>query len=281
LRALITLVRTKLFICIEAGALAWNYTDTFVEALHLAGEYPSKFVNLQINDSRNDSFPSTIHTGVSDISKIGQFVQWNGLRELHTWPNGNGANDIRGTEGFFFRPNLKKGDNLTAFVDDIQRSIDLVYKATVSPLGLTGFRYGIDNCTFESAFTNPENARWGSWCPDGMFYLGPTQLKEIPVFGSKPHFLDGDPLLLDSVVGLKPDRAKHDTVIDVEPNTGANLNFARQLQINVQVNRTKERNALEFPMTELTKVVGYNKSTVLYYPVVYINEVTNTRTVKL
>ncbi len=28
--------------------------------------------------------------------------------------------------------------------------------------------------TFE--FTNPEMlAAWGSWCPDGMFFLGPTQ----------------------------------------------------------------------------------------------------------
>ena len=275
LRALITTSGAKLYTCQKARALAWNYTDSFLKELHFAHQYPSKFVNLQVNNSINDSYISTIHTGVKDIAKIGEFEQWDGLKKLHTWPNGDltGANYIRGTEGFFFRPNLKRGENLTAFVDDIQRSIDLVYQKEVHPLGLTGFRYGIDNKTFLSAFSEPQNARWGSWCPDGMFYLGPTQAKEIPVFGSKPHFLDGDPLLMDSVKGLRQNRTKHDTVIDVEPNTGANLNFARQLQINVQVNKTEKMSALEFPMHELNNIHGYKNSGVLYYPVVYIDEV--------
>ena len=220
---------------------------------------------MQVNNSADDRNPSIIHTGVKDVSKVGQFVQWNGRKELTIWPNKTGANDINGTEGFFFRPNLVEGEGLTAFVDDIQRSIDLVYLQHVKPLGLKAFRYGIDNRTFKSAFTEPENARWRSWCPDGLFYLGPTQPKEIPVFGSKPHFLDGDPLLLDSVTGLGPNRSKHDTVIDVEPTTGANLNFRRQLQINVQVNKTV--------MTETTEIKGYNNSGVLYYPVLYIDEV--------
>ena len=268
LRAAISATGAKLFICQEASNLAWSYTDPFLEFLYDADLYPSMFVNLQVNNSINDSYPSIIRTGVKDISKIGQFVQWNNLTILHTWPNdGNetGANDINGTEGFFFRPNLKKGDSLTAFVDDIQRSIDLKYVGTVNPLGLKALRYGIDNRTFKSAFDEPENARWGSWCPDGLIYLGPTQLKEVPVFGSKPHFLDGDELLLESVEGLKPDRVKHDTVIDVEPNTGANINFARQLQINVQVSKTA--------MHETSEIVGFNGTGVLYYPVLYVNEV--------
>ena len=275
LRLIITATSAKLFVCQEAGALAWNYTDSLVQALHLAGKYPSKYVHLQINNFTNDSQPSIIHNGVQNISRNGEFVQWDGLRKLTTWPNGDetGANDIRGTEGFFFRPNLQEGDGLEVFVDDIQRSIDLVYLGNVKPLGVAGLRYGIDNDTFKSAFSEPKNARWGSWCPDGLFYLGPTQLKEIPVFGSKPHFLDGDPMLLESIIGLEPNRSEHDTVIDVEPTTGANLNFRRQLQINVQVNKTKSRPFFEIPMHETSEIVGFNGTGTLYYPVVYIDEV--------
>lgn len=274
LRLIITTTGAKLFICQEAGALAWNYTDSLVQALHLAGKYPSKYVHLQMNNFTNDTLPSIIRNGVQNISRNGEFVQWDGLRKLTTWPNGDetGANDIRGTEGFFFRPNLREGDGLEVFVDDIQRSIDLVYLGKVEPLGINGFRYGIDNATFKSAFSEPKNARWGSWCPDGLFYLGPTQLKEIPVFGSKPHFLDGDALLLGSVMGLEPNRSEHDTVVDVEPTTGANLNFRRQLQINVQVNRTKKLPFYEIPMHETSEIVGYNGTGTLYYPVVYIDE---------
>ena len=221
-----------------------------------------------MNDSVEDRKESIIHTGEMDITKIGQFVQWDGLRKLNIWRNENGANNINGTEGFFFRPHLNEGDNLTVFVDDIKRSIDIVYTGKVSQLGIPAFRYGIDNKTFKSAHSEPENSRWGSWCPDGLFYLGPTQPKEIPVYGSKPHFLDGDPKLLESVIGLKPDREKHDTITDIEPITGANLNFRRQLQINVQVNKTSH-----LFMRETSKIMGFNGTDSLYFPVLYINEV--------
>lgn len=273
LRQVINATRAQLYICQEASALAWNYTDDLLVFLHTLGQYPYPYVNIQVNDSIYDRNLSIIHTGVKSISKIGQFKQWNGLEELDIWENNTGANSINGTEGLFFRPNLKKGDKLTTFIDDIERSMDLVYTGEVKPLGLTAFRYGVDNRTFMSAFSEPENARWGSWCPDGMFYLGPTQPKEIPVFGSKPHFLDGDPLLLDSVIGLEPIRAEHDIIVDIEPNTGANVNFVKQLQINLQVNRTEELPDNQFPMYELYDIEGYNGTDTLYYPVLYVKEV--------
>ena len=40
---------------------------------------------------------------------------------------------------------------------------------------------------------------------------------EVPAFASKPHFLDGDPSLLQDVKGLHPNRTKHDIVVDIEP----------------------------------------------------------------
>ena len=43
----------------------------------------------------------------------------------------------------------------------------------------------------------------------------------VPVYGSKPHFLDGDPSLTKNVIGMHPVRSKHDTVVDVEPVSNA------------------------------------------------------------
>ena len=264
----------KLSIHQNVTALAWGYSDSFIKDLHMIPhQLPVKSISIQINNSIADHKISTINTGVSNISQVGQYIQWDGNKTLDIWFSQE-ANQIRGTEGFFFKPNLQETDNLTAFVDDVMRSFDLVYQGRVNHLGLEAFRYGINNNTFKSAFTYHKNGEYGSWCPDGMFFLGPTQvIKETPVFGSKPHFLDADPLLLDSVVGLSPDRNKHDTVIDVEPTTGANIFFRRQLQVNVQVNRTEKTWRIFNFFKDLNNLKGYNGSDVLYMPVLYICEV--------
>ena len=154
------------------------------------------------------------------------------------WPNGMGANDINGTEGFFFHPFLREGEEIDIFVDDIYRSLRLKHVDTINLMGIEAFRFTLINSTFQSAFMNPENARWGSWNPDGMFYLGPTQDPVVPVFGSKPHFLDGDPALMEKVDGLRPNRELHESYLDVQPIIGANVQVGIKLQVNVQVNHS-------------------------------------------
>ena len=237
----------KLYICQNATNLVWNYTDPLVKKLHsnvllkaFNLNYPQDYVSIQHNNSVNDSRPSFIYTGTEDISRIGQFHQWDGhdARNLSIWP-GRSANIINGTEGLFFHPNLQEGDTLYAFVDDVVRSFELVNTGQVTHLGVQALRFELTNSTFQNATTNSANARWGSWCPNGLIFLGPIQYPTVPVFGSKPRFLDADPRLRDKVQGLpSPDRALHDTTIDVEPVTGANVGFKRLLQVNVQVNQT-------------------------------------------
>lgn len=203
--------------------------------------FPRTFVNIQVNNSVNDSFPSTIKTGVGNIQDIGLFEQWKGnVGSVDIWPNGMGANDVNGTEGLVFHPFLSEDETLEVFSDDAFRTIQLVHTDTLELNGIRVFRYEIDNSTFESAFTNPNNVRWGSWNPDGLFFLGPTQDPVVPIFGSKPHFLDGDPVLREKVSGLAPDREIHESALHFEPLTGANVQFSIKIQINAQVNQTSQ-----------------------------------------
>ena len=248
MNAIFAATGAQLHICQPATALAWNYTDPLVHELHTNGtlillglNYPRDYVSIQANNSMNDSDPSIIRTGVDDINALGQYLQWNGYNgSLDIWP-GETANEINGTEGLFFHPSLKEGEPLQAFKDDVVRTFDLVYSGKVDHLGLEAFRYTLANNTFESAFTNPDNARWGSWCPDGLIYLGPTQWPVVPIFGSKPRFLDGDPLLREQFEGVpEPNRAVDDTLVDVEPITGVLVNLRQQLQVNIQVNRSED-----------------------------------------
>ena len=238
----------RLFMCQPPTALAFEFTDELIQelstnfALRVAGQnLPTPSVSINGNNSAGNALPSIIHTGVGDLESIGQYLQWQGNNgTLNVWPNGMGANDINGTEGLVFGSFLEPGQELEIFVDDTMRTLQLDYTGTVNDGGLEGYRYMLANSTFESAFTNPANARWGSWCPDGMFFLGPVQEPEVPVFGSKPHFLDGDPVLREGVEGLQPDRQLHESLVDVEPLTGANLMLNLQLQINAQVNQSDD-----------------------------------------
>lgn len=248
LRSIFSGANARLYTCQEATPLAWNYTDDLIQSLNRNTllrltdmNYPRTFVNIQLNNSINDSLPSIINTGVKDTQSIGQFLQWKGnLESLDIWPNGMGANDINGTEGLVFHPFLSEGEALEVFSDDTFRTIRLVHTDTLELSGIRVFRYKVDNSTFESAFRNPDNVKWGSWNPDGLFYLGPTQDPVVPVFGSKPHFLDGDPVLREKVGGLNPDRGLHESALHIDPLTGANVQFGIQIQINAQVNQSAE-----------------------------------------
>ena len=239
-------VDANLYMCEEATPLAWNFTNDLLQELHtnlilrVSGmALPRNWIAIQLNNSINDSKPSIIRTGVGDINRIGEFEQWNGNRRLDIWP-GETANEINGTEGLIFHPFLERGEGLETFVDDAVRSFPLEYKRRVRPLGLEAFRYQTPPSEYESAFTNAANARWGSWNPDGLLYAGVTQYPVVPVFGSKPHFLDGADELFEKVEGLHPDRDLHETTVDVEPITGANVQVRKLLQINMQVNRTDD-----------------------------------------
>ena len=179
---------------------------------------------------------NTIHTGVGNISRIAEFLEWDGHTQyLNTWTNPE-ANLIRGTEGIFFRPNLKYGDPLILFVGDLKRAFELQNMAVMDHLGLETLRYTFHPSIFKGAFEEADNAVWNSWCPNGLFYLGPIKKPELPLYGSKPHFLDGDDSLLEGVEGLQPSRENHDSHIDVEPNIGVNVDFSVKLQLNIRVN---------------------------------------------
>ena len=177
--------KAKLYVCVPATDLIFHYSDSLVKKLYsdrvlkgMGQSLPLDHISLQQNNSINDTYLSIIHTGIDDTALTGQFVQWDGREELDLWP-GKTANGINGTEGLIFKPLLEEGEDLEAFVDDVYRSFPLVYINTSSVLGLDVFRYELPNTVFQSAYQNPANARWGSWCPNGLFYLGAVQVRAM------------------------------------------------------------------------------------------------------
>ena len=96
-------------------------------------------------------------------------------------------------------------------------------------------RYGVQNKDSLNATENPSEAwQYNQFGPSGLQNL--TTVATLPLFLSKPHFLDADSSLLEAVVGLSPNREIHDTTLDIEPNTGALCRVSNRAQVIYQMN---------------------------------------------
>lgn len=56
-----------------------------------------------------------------------------------------------------------------------------------------------------------------------------------PLFVSYPHFYLADPVYVNAVTGIHPNKTKHEMYIALEPSSGIPLDARAQLQINLFV----------------------------------------------
>ena len=66
-------------------------------------------------------------------------------------------------------------------------------------------------------------------CLDGLFNTQGCQ--GAPAFGSGPHFLYGDPSLVQGIEGLQPDSEKHSTFLNIEPLSGVAFQAHKRIQV--------------------------------------------------
>lgn len=87
----------------------------------------------------------------------------------------------------------------------------------------------------------PENKCFcGSKCyPSGVTDVSRCRLG-APLFTSLPHFYQADPYYLNLVEGMQPNKSLHESYVILEPKTGATLEFAARLQINMLVEPVKD-----------------------------------------
>ncbi len=168
----------------------------------------------------------TVNTGKTDISKVYEITKYDGESIITMWQEDE---LVQGTGGTQFCPGISKSDNLFVFVSDLLRSVELLYTNTTSKYNIELLRYELSENTFGTNTNYYQPIK-------GLANV--TLIQGIPVFFSKPHFLDGDNYLINSINGLNPNKLHHDTYLDVEPMTGAVMNAAERFQINLMVNKT-------------------------------------------
>jgi len=147
----------------------------------------------------------------------------------------------RGTDGFIYPKNLDKRDKVYIYNRDLCRSLPFEFqKEIVNSNGIPGFRFIPASNAFDTPEENPDNACYcnnpNGECntPSGVFNVSACQFGS-PVMLSWPHFFQADQNLLNTVEGLNPSAAKHQTYVDVQPKLGSGLGGKIRSQINIQM----------------------------------------------
>ena len=241
--------KEKFLITRSVREILWGYHDPLLSKLKnsILNRFlniPSDIVQLQANGS-DELLPTIIATGVGNLTNLNQYKMWENQTSLDKWGS-KAARRLYGTDGHLFHPNISRTENITAFIDQIYRSGYFSYQRDIDVFGLNCYQYGIPYEEMANSTVNPLNEGFYSFGPSGLFNFSVYAPFNLPIFISKPHFLDADPVVFRNIIGLVPNRSKHDSYVNVEPLTGFVLGAAKQLQFNIKLNRSETQKEMKY-----------------------------------
>lgn len=162
--------------------------------------------------------------------------------ETHIRPENTVCNRIKGsTEGELFPTHIDKHAVFRIYRKSLCRPVPIVFKQEVLENGLNAYLYNIPDNFLDPPDQNPDNACYcrnkDKCLKKGLSDLTPCYYK-IPAAMSLPHFLNGDPSLVEDIDGINPDPEKHSTRVIVEPTTGVLMKVNSKMQINLVIHPT-------------------------------------------
>ncbi|XP_072040615.1 scavenger receptor class B member 1-like isoform X2 [Amphiura filiformis] len=246
----------------------WGYEDAYLLLFDelFPGQIPTTIFGLFAGTNYTAGKPWVLKTGEKDIKDVGQVVSWNGLTELDFWGT-EWANMINGTDASTTAPFKKSSEDVYVFVGTICRSGYLTYQRENELEGLKTGRYQVPFELFANATINPDNIGFcypdeNNCHPTGMINAEPCQ-SGAPVFFSLPHFLYGDPLLLEGVIGMEPNEEEHILSFDVEMLTGIVFAVSNRIQVNLKVQSYNTVPDTRFLRTTYVPMVWLNESSII------------------
>lgn len=176
-----------------------------------------------------------MYTGVDDIYKLGKMDLWNYENRSQFYRDGCG--ELNGTMGELWPPS--NSNEATMFASDICRSITAVYEKDITKYGIKARNYVGDSRIFDNGENySPAECFCTSAiekCPDlPSGFLNVSDCKfGAPAFISYPHFYLADPVYLNKIDGMNPQKEDHEFTLAIEPTTGIPLDVRAQFQINL------------------------------------------------
>lgn len=218
--------------------LVFGYEDPLLQIAQTTGPpgQSMPFTKFGFFVGKNNSVdpPLLVNTGVSDWRRTGVIERFDGSPYLTFW-NSNSCNRVNGSDGSLFPPGLTPNSSVYLFARDMCRSLLLEYERTARHDGVETLRFTPPEDIFDPPEDRPENTCFcvdGPPCaPRGLFNISQCQYGS-PTYISFPHFYLADPSLLDDLVGLEPNKSKHQFYIDIVSRLGIAMNAKIRMQIN-------------------------------------------------
>uniref|UniRef100_A0A672IIE2 Scavenger receptor class B, member 2a n=1 Tax=Salarias fasciatus TaxID=181472 RepID=A0A672IIE2_SALFA len=263
-------VGSGLFTTRTVDELLWGYEDPLLRRVAATSPDVEAVFGLMYKKNGSNDGEFVFNTGQQNHLDYGRVVTWQGQSQLTFWSS-NQSNSINGSDGSAFHPLLDRKERIYVFTPDLCRSIHMDFEKDVEVKGIPAFRFTPPRSVFASKEENPANE---GFCVTPQECLGTGLLKVspcrkgAPVVASFPHFFLADSQYVSAVGGMRPDRAHHQTFLDLNPvsppsicvvTTGVIVRASKRAQINILMNRVSG-----FPKTRtLNETV---------FPVMFLNE---------
>lgn len=188
------------------------------------------------NDSSSYDGRFTMYTGQNYIYDLGILTHWNGLNQTRYYKNECGK--VNGTSGELWPPKLDSNTEKTVFATDICRFVSLDVNKTIIKHGINGTKWIGTDRVFDNGQKYHETRCFcvekdDKNCPkSGVLDISECRYG-APVFVSYPHFYLADQEYINNVIGMKPNREKHEFSMSLETFAGIPLEVNARLQINM------------------------------------------------
>lgn len=200
--------------------------------------------------------------GIKDAQR-GELVSYRHTRNIPVWGGSNSCTFVHGTDLSLARSFDVNPEKIDFFAEDLCRPLysRFVGVEEIDDLSVLNFistdPFGGDK-TLENCYCTYNEPK-----KDGLRKCGPNgtmtmeSCMQAPIFVSMPHFLKGDPRLIEYVPSLKPNKEEHQTVIKIEPVnlTSQNIsNFSIFFVLeNGKSNYGKNTNTIKHTCTQIRR----------------------------
>ncbi|CAG9120558.1 unnamed protein product [Plutella xylostella] len=245
---------SKLFLNITAQEYLWGYQDPIVTIANRFLPGWIDFGKIGIMDRFYGQKMLGTEVQIRDTHRRFEIETWDGsaglveqgFKDLNT---SSLCNTIKGSfEGLMFSPKVFEDKEIRLFRKQACRVFPFVYqKDMMTDSGFTIQRFQMERHAFNN--TSPYACKCTENClPNGFVDISSCYYG-FPITLSKPHFIDVDPAQKLHFEGMTPEPEKHESRLDIEPNTGVPLSLQSNIQVNIAV-RTNAGNPITKPLKD-------------------------------
>lgn len=195
--------------------------------------------------------------GAADITMKGKIEEYDNSPTLNWWQPGSQCDSVVGAQdSATLPPGVDGNDPLTIFIALMCRKITLHYEEDREYKGLVAKRFIPAENALGSHWNEGEDPKLRNeenkcYCMEdkgfpcfksGVMNMGPCKTSEslpngAPIALSYPHFYQADQSFRDAVIGMEPNKEKHQMYADIHPKFGFPLAFRPKFQLNAILRR--------------------------------------------